>query len=648
MNFGFVRSPMLKGFQQAALGLVFAWALAGCGGGGGGGGTTPVTPPALTVTGSTPAASATGVPVNSVITVTYSDTLTSTPSFVVSAGGNVVAGTVSRSGATASFTATLGFAPNTAVSVSVSGATGGGGSRQEAAHVFGFSTQAPAVVVVSGKAEYEFVPSNALTGGLSYANAVFKPIRGATVQIVSAASGAVLATGATDAQGNYSVEAPTGAALFARVRAQSVRDSAQGNWNYSVQDNTSGNAVYVLDSARATPNGAAVTLNLRAGSGWTGAAYGEARSAAPFAILDVAFEATQKILGVSPGERFPALRFNWSPNNRPVDGDETRGEIGTTFFRLRNAQHDIFVLGAANTDTDEYDRMVLAHEFGHYLQAAFSRDDSIGGSHSGLDKLDMRVAFSEGFGNAWSGMLYNTPLYNDSLGSQQASGGRSDFSVTPTNRGWFSSATVQHLLYTWHSDTAIGFEAIWQVLRGFRTSLTQQGVLTTLHSFAHQLKLQRPGRSTVIDSALAGQLVTVADALGSTETNNGGIAQALPIYTTLVLGTPQNVCVTDAAGAFGDEFNKLGSHAFLRINLPSLSARTITVVGSNSASDPDFTLIRSDGQEIVYDDGVTSTETVSAALSAGWHVLAVYDYALTAGSSGASQSGVRCFNVTVQ
>jgi hypothetical protein len=652
MNVGSLRQQATRALGALCIAWAGVFGLAGCGGGGGGGDTGgPVTPPAptaLTITAQSPAASATGVAVGSTISVSYSDTLATNPAFSVTVSGSAVAGTVSRSGATATFTPSAALPAGATVSVTVSGATGSAGGSQATSVTFSFGTQAATTTVtLQGKAEYESVPNDPSTGGLNYTGATFKPIRFATVQVIAAGSGSTLATGSTNEQGDYSLQVTAGQAVFVRVRAESVRSAGAGSWDYSVRDNTSGDAIYALDGSSVTPAGN-TTINLRAGSGWSGSSYTQPRSAAPFAILDVTYDATQKVLSVSPGLSFPALRLMWSSNNRPVDGNLASGDIGTSFYRLNGNQHQIYILGAANTDTDEYDRMVVAHEFGHYLQSAFSRNDSIGGPHTGEEKLDMRVAFGEGFGNAWSGMVYNNPIYTDSLGAGQRLGGINDLSTLPTNRGWYSEDSVQYLLYRWHGETAIGFAPLWQVLREYNTTLSQQGALTSLHSFAHQLKLLRQAQASAIDTALNIQQVTVADALGSTESNNGGITQALPLYRTLTLGAAQNVCVTDAAGTAGNESNKLGSYVFLRFNLGSAGTRSITVVGSTATSDPDFTLTRADGSETTHDDESTANEAETLSLSAGWYVIALYDYNLIRGAQGSSQSGVRCFNVTVQ
>ena len=80
------------------------------------------------------------------------------------------------------------------------------------------------------------------------------------------------------------------------------------------------------------------------------------------------------------------------------------------------------ILGDAGVDTDEYDESVIIHEWGHYLQTILSRDDSIGGPHGSGDLLDMRVAFSEGWANAYSGLASNRDVYSDTSGRNQGDG----------------------------------------------------------------------------------------------------------------------------------------------------------------------------------------------------------------------------------
>ena len=144
------------------------------------------------------------------------------------------------------------------------------------------------------------------------------PARGVTVELLQ--NGAVTASTTTDATGNYSfgnVGANTDVAL--RVRAEMLRVGAP-SWDFRVVDNVNGDALYTLAGAVFNTGTANITRNLHAASGWTGAAYTATRSAAPFAILDVAYDAVQLVLTAAPSTAFPALRFHWSTAERAGRG----------------------------------------------------------------------------------------------------------------------------------------------------------------------------------------------------------------------------------------------------------------------------------------------------------------------------------------
>ena len=282
----------------------------------------------------------------------------------------------------------------------------GGGSSAD-------PSPAPGVVTVSGQVTFDRVPVVA-SRGLDYAATVAAPARGVTVELLQ--GGAVTASTTTNPAGNYSFDnvAPnTDVAL--RVRAEMLRVGAP-SFDFRVVDNVNGDALYTLAGTTFNTGTANVTRNLHAASGWTGAAYTATRSAAPFAILDAAYDAVQLVLGAAPSTAFPALRFHWSTQNVPVAGSAP-GEIGSSLFRPNAG---IFLLGAANQDTDEYDRHVIAHEFGHYLEHHFSRSDSIGGPHALTDQLDIRIAFGEAWGSAFAAMATGESVYVDSRGNGQA------------------------------------------------------------------------------------------------------------------------------------------------------------------------------------------------------------------------------------
>jgi hypothetical protein len=124
----------------------------------------------------------------------------------------------------------------------------------------------------------------------------------------------------------------------------------------------------------------------------------------------------------------------------------TLGEIKTSHY----SDNQLYILGKENVDTDEYDDHVVAHEWGHYFESRFSRSDSLGDDHSIGDKLDPRVAFGEGLGNAISGMVTDDIHYVDTNGNLQGVVGvymdLSSSSGDTVSVGWFSEDSVQYIL----------------------------------------------------------------------------------------------------------------------------------------------------------------------------------------------------------
>ena len=125
------------------------------------------------------------------------------------------------------------------------------------------------------------------------------------------------------------------------------------------------------------------------------------------------------------------------------------GEIGTSYY----LDGDIYLLGAADLDTDEFDRHVVMHEWGHYLEHRLYRSDTPGGPHSRQSFLDMRVAFSEGFANAFAAMMLDDPLFRDTLGPVQGKGG--SFVVGEEgapSQGWYSQVSVGNIVYRYYAS----------------------------------------------------------------------------------------------------------------------------------------------------------------------------------------------------
>jgi len=508
-------------------------------------------------------------------------------------------------------------------------------------------------VNISGQVMYDSVPNT--SGPLDYSAVVSKPVRGAIFQIIGASTQAVLANGITDVNGNYTATVPQGVMAFVQVRAALKQSGTGATWDVSVRDNTQENGLYVLEtSAFSTTSPAPISKNLNATSGWGGTSYTGSRLAGPFSILDLIYTTQAKILSVSPNAVFPALNVFWSVNNVPSDGDVTLGQIGTSYFS--SSQSAIFILGKDGVDTDEYDWPVLAHEWGHYFQASFSRDDSPGGSHGASDLLDRRVAFSEGWGNGWSGIALNRTNYTDSFGpAQSQTGNNIDLTVGASNTpGWFREVSVEYLF--WTLNRVSGFQPIFDAMTG---PLKTSTALTSIHSFNAALRAVSSSAATTFAPLLTAEGVSAdADAWGSTEKNSGGSAVALPLYRVLSVGAAAtNVCVSNVFGATPGD-NKLGNYTYLHFTVPSTGKFSVSAVnGSNPDSDPYFNIYSGYNPAIYVtaeppaaeskstdDKPVTSkTAKVSASgtvnLQAGDYVLSVTDYANSSAST--------CFDVSI-
>ena len=528
----------------------------------------------------------------------------------------------------------------------VSSNGGNGGSVPIAVTCSGTAT---GNLILSGLVLFEKVPHNG--SGLNYTAPIPKaPARGVTVEALNGNTGAVITSTQTDAAGNYSVTVPANSNIKIRVIAEMVRSGSLPNWQFHVVDNTSSNAQYVMDGSSACTGTKAETRNLTALSGWGGSSYTSTRSAAPLAILDTIYDGIQLVLSADATANFPALNIYWSGNNTDVSGNAALGQITTSHF---NGSNGIYLLGDQNNDTDEYDPSVIAHEWGHYLEANFSHSDSIGGPHFTGDRLDMRVAFGEGFGNAFSSMVRNNPVYSDSNGSQQASG--FSFNVeteSVAHPGWYSESSVEKILYDLYDSTndgadadtlTLGFNPIWNVLVNEERT---QPVFTSIFKFAAALKAHDPGNAAAIDTLLNAQNIHVTNVYGSTETNDAGNSNILPIFhVTTLSAAATNVCVTRAfnRGLGSSDYNVLGMDQYIRFSPPTPGNYQFNVSG-NSSGDPDAIFYNDTGANY-HGASVPGVETFTEMLSnTREYMFEIFDYNMLTDPNSPSTA---CYTVSV-
>jgi hypothetical protein len=489
---------------------------------------------------------------------------------------------------------------------------------------------------ITGRVTFARVPfSGSSPFGLNYASPVQQPARGVIVQALAAGTANVLATGTTDALGNYSLTVTPNIMVTVNVVARMLRDTSQAlpRWDVRAQDGVAGTTYAYTDGVSFNSNaGTAHDVAIPTGINASGVATG-ARASGPFAALDTIYQGMQTIVGVAPTTDFPALIVDW--------GSQTDG----TFFDP-NGSPRIALLADLTEDTDEFDQHVVAHEFGHYIERNFSRADNIGGSHGLGDKLDPRVAFGEGFGYAFAAIVLNDPIARDSFvnGATQVSGSFNVETNPPTsppgtpngNFGcWCSESSVWSILWDVYdnpadaNDTlALGFQPIWDVLIGPQRTTP---AFTTIFSFITALRTQNPGSATAIDTLVFAQNINSMniDAYGSNESHVPLpllASPTLPIYTLATIsGGAVVVGTSDDAGTS----NKLGNRRFIRFNVPT--TRTITISASSSNpnnSDTDFLVFRAGTFVRAGTSGPAENpevETFSAL--AGEYVLDLYDCA---------------------
>ena len=502
----------------------------------------------------------------------------------------------------------------------------GGGSSSGASSVENSSSLVPSNVptTFSGIVTYTNYPVT--EAGIDYDSEQSKPIRGAVIQLLDL-SGNELASGNTGSDGSYSLSANVDGSARLLVRAEL---GLPGSVNTRVVDNTSNNALYTLFTD-ININSSAVTQNLNAGSGWNGSRYAATRSAGPFSILDVIYQAQQLVLSVDNAALFPLLTVNWSTQNSSAQGLLTDGDIGTSFYLNDN----LYILGRANADTDEYDKGVIAHEWGHYFEDNFSRSDSPGGSHSQGDILHPSVAWSEGFGTAFAAIVLEDPLYIDTVGLGQSvsdvtnveQDSDADTAIfnggsNPLLDGYYSETSVMELLYdlfdagTADDDSlALGFAPIYQVLTGdFSTTKS----FTSLFPFLYFLKLEAPTDGVAINTLFSNENIDVDNA---NEFDDPSDAVLPAIYTevaadmTVTRDNKGKLLQTSSDFGNASSFNtgnKLLNQRFFKATATVASCYTIAVTPLTPTPSADLALVFVDNTNVdTFSGGSTESRDVN-------------------------------------
>jgi len=234
------------------------------------------------------------------------------------------------------------------------------------------------------------------------------PVRLADVEVVDAnlsGKNAVLATGATDLQGNYEVFVADNKLRDVYVRVITTSDETS-DLNIDVHTSSSGKPVYYAGATPTAQNHVPST-DVQFGA----AVLGIGQGGEAFNIYDQMLQGTNylALLNGARPEATKHLSTIWAPTN---------GVTGSVY--------DAGARAIILRDSAGYDDTVVLHEMGHYAVHEYSLSHSPGGSHTFSQcNLDIRLAFDEGFATFWGNSVRRAagmPLSNIYLRSNGAPG----------------------------------------------------------------------------------------------------------------------------------------------------------------------------------------------------------------------------------
>ncbi len=135
------------------------------------------------------------------------------------------------------------------------------------------------------------------------------------------------------------------------------------------------------------------------------------RDASPFAILDTIYHAENFMKKrVNPNLIFPPMVVAFNTSNSPSTS-------WTSSLKQLN------VNGNINKDSDEYDRVIILHEWLHYFQELFLRSDTTSGGHSSGEHVDPTLAFNEAISTSFGAIMNESNWYVDTSANGSHGGG---------------------------------------------------------------------------------------------------------------------------------------------------------------------------------------------------------------------------------
>ncbi len=252
-----------------------------------------------------------------------------------------------------------------------------------------FTFDSACAAQVSGRVRYEdFAVTDA---GLSAAGRK-RPVRFAQVQVVRDGDDAILAQGHTDSAGRYHLTFTNDEEPGYYVRVKASSDKA---WVRQTVEDLSGDLYAWESTERYDETEEPIRENVDF-------EIDKADKAAALNIFDIGVvgAAWARTWG---GKAVPTMSWRWTEGSKPE---------GKNYSFYRASEVRIYVLGMTD-DPDEYDDVVLAHEYGHFVMDKYSKSDSPGGGHSSRDRIDPQLAWGEGWASFFAMASLGATKYQD-------------------------------------------------------------------------------------------------------------------------------------------------------------------------------------------------------------------------------------------
>lgn len=303
------------------------------------------------------------------------------------------------------------------------------------------TTYSGSTVTINSTVQYQrFDDSDNAGNPLTLTTKSLNPIRHAEVVIYDSA-GNVIQTGKTDSSGQIQNTQETVTGLIIPKPSVNTTYKLQINsraYNskirVSVLNDPQANAYYSISANfTVTPVDTTVSVTVNPATASYDTATGKTLEGGAFNILDQIYVANEYLRNNSGNSSIVVnkLQVFWKPGFDPGSG--YLGTSSTVSYFLSSPYSGLakglYIVGGSNGsvcgDTDHFDRSIILHEYGHYLENQYAGSDSPGGTHYGTNLVDPRLAWSEGWANFFNGAAISRPYYWDTSGNSECSGGSS-------------------------------------------------------------------------------------------------------------------------------------------------------------------------------------------------------------------------------